>query len=362
MLSRLAALSLATANCSEHGTEIFSQENNQTLCLCNDLYTGGGDFFDTRIESTQFSLTCTASRVGEIVVWTIVVISSVYRMIELLRVFWERYRYLNETTGHSLMWVFRHDKGTQLISADIVNSIFLLVVSILKINGYVLGTDSSVTIIFILLVTSLQLTQISLGLLEFRTLLSPCPVEVARQLYRSKARLDILAFSTYTIGVLVPTCWSLSIKKNVGPIDDYEFLVILIRNLSGVFWSLETGLGVLMIQRQAKQFIHSSTMMNDPEVAKILVILRRETCRASGAFFTTTLLMAIFTIPWLWSQQTYAVAFTMFIFSIGHVGRNFPVEHLKNKGENTINKHQIVNSASAVERKINIIQASQSDV
>ena len=82
MLSRssLAALSLATANCSEHGTEIFSQENNQTLCLCNDLYTGGGDFFDTRIESTQFSLTCTASRVGEIVVWTIVVISSDEKM------------------------------------------------------------------------------------------------------------------------------------------------------------------------------------------------------------------------------------------------------------------------------------------
>ena len=84
------------------------------------------------------------------------------------------------------------------------------------------------------------------------------------------ARLDILAFSTYTIGVLVPTCWSLSIKKNVGPIDDYEFLVILIRNLAGVFWSLETGLGVLMIQLQAKQFINSSKMINDPAPNKLL--------------------------------------------------------------------------------------------
>ena len=167
VLSTLASLSLNTANCSGHGVQVDVQ-SNLTLCKCDFLYSGGGDFFDTRINSSSLSLTCENSQVGQIVIWAFVLVSSLYREFQLIQTFSERFRHFKENRGYSLKMLIKMDKGSKYILADMFTiSLFLLLTSTLKVAGFVMGTDFAVTISFMLLVLTHQIIQNFLGQLEF---------------------------------------------------------------------------------------------------------------------------------------------------------------------------------------------------
>ena len=352
-------LVLSTENCSGHGIQVLV--NNQTLlCQCDPWFTGGGDFFDTRV-LPPFSLTCENSRVGEIVIWALVLFSLVKRISELIRSLYLRIDSYHFKKGYTWRRLFLEEKGFQFILFDtLVISLLALTCSILKIVGFILGTDIPATIIYLSVIVSHQLNQLFLGELEFRVLLSPIRnQEISSKLFRLKSRLDWMSFCIYMV-VIIASIYCLFLDKSLGPISNNEYIIIIIRNVFAVLWSFAGGLSIWMISRQAAILLNSTnfetakdTNKNTMKVNQILNSLRTETRKHAITLFIVSTMFATFLIPYLWSQQTYVLGFNLFVFGFRHVGKNFDREYENNKlkqQEDSVNVRPFTSSDQKIEK------------
>ena len=277
MSSALKSLVLLTVNCSGHGTPVLVN-NHTILCQCDQWFSGGGDFFDTRV-LPPFSLTCENSRAGEIVIWSLAGVSTIARFIELLRSLRFRIQIFRYTKAYTWKRMFLEEKGFQFILFDaFVISSLGLICSILKIMGFVFGTDILVTIVFLFLVVAHQLNQLFLGELEFRVLLSPIQnKEVSAKLFRLKFYLDWMSFLIYTV-VIVPSFYCLSLDKSLDPISNGEYIIIILRNIFAVLWSFAGGLSVWMISHQAANLLNSTNSDQSKNMNKSNMKVNQDIC------------------------------------------------------------------------------------
>ena len=344
--------------CSGQGTPTFVPSLNQTLCLCNDYFSGGGDFFDTRI-FPPYSLTCENSRIGELVIWSLCLASGALRCYKLIFALRERFRHFETTRKYTWRKTISNDIGAKFMFIDLVMvTNFFVITSALKISGQVLGTDIACTVFLIVLVAVHQFSLISMGQIEFHALVSPIGKELSAKLIRVKLIFDYLGFLSYLLGVIIPSLVCLGLDKSKDPITNGEFIIVILRNIFVIFWSFGEGVAVQMVQKRAHLMLaNSNNIASSPQnqkLQRVLTTLHLESRRHALTFFMLTLMYSGFLLPWLWSQQTFVIGFSLFIFSLRRADQKFS---LKNQMEETNQSSNQSSTTRQVEPQAGVTEA-----
>lgn len=226
--------------CNGAGTVVNSSVDGRLYCRCHEWYNGRADFFDSsQVHPTdpELSWTCTNYRPTEILFWGMVLLALLYRWFTVAKIFVARYE------------AFKHEQGGRPFTySDVVKVFYLRVMlvdlllsvplhattSALKIAGFTIGSDTSVTLTYLFGVGFFHYGASMLSRREFELLTAFLPHGLRTRLHALYRRLFVGSLVLYGVGVGAPSIAALPLDKTLGPWVNREFVCILVRNTMGV--------------------------------------------------------------------------------------------------------------------------------
>ena len=326
------------------------------LCLCNPGYSGASDFFDNRVEQlpdgTWLSFSCHASQVGTIVVWVFFLLCGLIRakqLAPLLVQFWKKHYADPVKVKKGLL----ADFPLGIVAFDLFAvCIPLFITGIGKLCGMTLGTDALVTITLCFTIVSFQVGVLHLTRREFTIFVKGTmnPKE-ARKAQKLRDWLKLFTI-TYFVGItIVPSLWTLSLDKSLGPIANNERTAIFFRNIGAAGYGVLDMWTTWMIRKRVKKLISSS---NHEDQAVRFIINKMDAEMKTYIVFLGTigLTYGIFVIPYLFQFQTYSIAVIVGLGALRHSGKVFANDadakaHGLNSAE-SLDAVSAMNSKSAV--------------
>ena len=299
----------------------------QTLCLCHNGFSGRADYFDLRVfinSTTELSLSCPVSEIATNVVWTLFLLAYTVRFGVTM--------YVLVVLGH--MKKLR-SISKKLMLFDLFGCIFALSIPIQKLwfdKESVFGTSPLATFCQVTsnfyLITLWCVSQIE----EFKILtnIRSWNQYKVNPLAKFHLKLQVYVLFTYfVIGVL--SFIALGLDKSKGPLISKEVVILVLRNVSFLFWSLFLFVGVIKVQERERSTrillgtssATSAAYINNNRSVRVVKYLERHKSAIKKQVIVASLLYIIFSIPPLWEFQFVNIGLTNIISaltsSIGHV-------------------------------------------
>ncbi|KAH9259970.1 hypothetical protein BASA81_001730 [Batrachochytrium salamandrivorans] len=316
-----------SGQCDGFGQVVNSSINGQPYCLCDALYSGGSDFFDTRFAvegHPELSLTCTASRVGEFVLWGLIILAVIgFRVVPVSIIWREKYSALVNKQGGKYISQsgFKWSFALKLLTFDLVVLVpTCSVAAALKVAGQVLGTDIPVTVIYSLVPIFFQLENSMLASEEFRIVTHFLPVPERKRMTAMRNRLELMSWAAYCLGAFIPTIVALTLDKSLGPLINGEYVTILVRNLFIVLWSASATLANFMVFKSFENILSNEMRDRNNEAVNHM---RKANKRLVIMYSSIALMYAVFCIPQLWGYQTYCYSIIVLLGVFRHPAKAF---------------------------------------
>jgi hypothetical protein len=331
--------------CSGVGVCVNSTNTpGRLLCRCNNGYSGASDYFDNRIEllpdGSYLSLDCGESKLGTCVIWGLVLFITLIRTKQIMMALYKFYR-LHITDERKRKAGFFSDFPLRTLTFDLfVPSLLGIVVSISKLCGLVFGSDVLPTVCVSLLVLSFNQVNFEIGRREFSIFIQgTMSSKSAASIRKFRTGLKVVGIIVYASIATVPGIWALTLDKTLGPIENDEFYVILIRNIGTISWGILDICSVWMVKNQLERSVlltssdnnkqHSSDSQppssNKPTKAVEVATKRLALEIRSLLLFmlVMALLFGVFSIPILYPYQTYCLGFVIGMGAFRHSGKSF---------------------------------------
>jgi len=361
-----------TGPCNGWGTCVNSTINPlRLLCQCGAGRSGASAFFDSRVErlpdGTYLSLTCGESDVGTYVAWSIVAAIGLIRVRQLVPVFVQFFTKYRREKEKGIYGGFWNDFALKVSTWDLfIVTTFWWILVAGQLSRMTLGTDPLVTILLPLVVLAFNLTQYWITQREFeifvRATMNP---KYARQATRFRRIVKLSNLTGYFIVNGGATFWTLSLDKSRGPVDNFEYLAIVLRNASTIIWGITDLAATYMVQRQLLQTLkmHSSDQNSkdavstnaaaetrpasskqtsptktssklnmyahsdlDTKTQEVIKRMQVEVKSLMVFIVTATLMYGTFLIPQLYPFQTYSIAFVIGTGALRHCGKAFQIQ------------------------------------
>jgi len=356
--------------CAGFGTCVNSTLNpSRVLCRCDPGRSGASDFFDSRVEQLPdgsfLALTCAESTIGTYVMWGTVAALGLVRTKQLIPVFWYFYQKYRTDRRNRIKHDFWGDFALKMATWDlfVVTTIYWIFV-IAVLAGGTLGTNILATVMLPIVVVVFNFSNYWMTEREFsifiRGTVSPKQAKAAES-FRRRLKIMTLAIHLFISGV--PTLWSLSTDKSKGPVDNYEYLTIVLRNSSTILWGVLEAVTSAMVRKQimktiqlgsseqggsgssTKDGVNSSSPTSskvdrkveiDAKTQAVLTKMETELRSLTRFLLFTALLYSTFLVPYLYPYQTYNIAFAIGTGSLRHCGKSFHVQSASaSKGESS---------------------------
>jgi len=323
--------------CSGLGVCVNSSTTNMLLCQCNPGYSGASDFFDNRIEQlpdgTWLSLDCGESFIGTTIVWSIFIMFAFIRYYGLLPIFFRLWksRLPKLKKSHNPMRTFVNDFPLRTVTFDLVFATsFFFITGACKLSGMTLGTDVLPTICISLGVLSFNLINAWISEREFAMFLKSRTGAEART-KRLRFRLRVANTLIYFGFTVIPSWWTLSVDKRLGPFVNNEVTVIYFRNVGSVLVAAGEGLLLYTVRKTIAQFMESNKMTatnksGEAEVNPLTPVVARLDKELSYLIVFLSAIAAVYvimTIPIFFQYQTYFIALLVGVGGLRHSGKSF---------------------------------------
>jgi hypothetical protein len=333
--------------CSGAGICVNSTKTpGRLLCLCNSGYSGASDYFDNRIElqpdGTYLSLDCGESKAGTCIIWGLVLLFSIIRTKQVMTVFFKFYRqhFADERKRKA---GFLADFPLRTLTFDLVmTSSLLFIVAISKICGLTFGTDILPTVSVGFLVLCFNHVTFEIGRREFSIFLQgTMSAKAAASITRFRTGLKLFGNLVYACIAIIPGIWALTLDKTVGPLENNESNVILIRNIGTVCWGILDICSVWMVKTQLESLMRLTSSDNNDHnsndahnrsskkvelATKTVDVIKRLAFEIRSLIIflaVLAILYGVFTVPILYPYQTYCIGFIIGLGSLRHSGKSF---------------------------------------
>lgn len=336
--------------CNGRGDIVHIINSTQVACRCFPRFSGGSDFFDTRFavpdHEEDLSLTCSSSVVGETVVWGLVLAGVLLRFIQVAKI-WQEKRHL--FTQRNSAVVERHAKSRTrefrakmrnfaiaLLTFDlVVLTPVTITASALKISGQVMGTNVAVTLFYVFIPIFFQLENSLLANEEFNAITRFVPQAERVRISTLRNRLEGVSWISYMLGALAPTMAALALDKTLGPLENYEYVTILVRNLFVVLWSGFASVANYVVLTRFEHLLGSGVHSSSLEAVEHM---RNANQRLVRMYVLISLVYLVFCIPQLWAFQTYCYGLIVFVGTFRHPGKAFKSMHTFSSSKGTDSK------------------------
>lgn len=332
--------------CSGHGVcaNFTIASTSRSMCVCDYGWNGGADMFDMRIgmdplTGVTMSLDCSVSAAGTIVVWSLLLVFSLHRTFENVRCLHEMSSQKKRPT--KLSQLFKEVRYRSVI-VDLLTICPLIVsTSLMKIatafspTPFVLGTYAPLTVTLVIGVFC-GLVTVSDFLSHQLEILVKSQIDHAgsrERVLSLSRRLTALTLSSYLMLSVVPALVTLSLDKSLGPIQNDQYVIIVVRNVGIVGWQVFQLLGsryLVKETRAIKAFLvpsrngetggvqgsHSAPtspksralLQGGPStdrMASIIMMMEHRSRNLTKTNVVVGTVYAVFCIPQLFAQQTY---------------------------------------------------------
>jgi hypothetical protein len=191
----------------------------------------------------------------------------------------------------------------------VILSPIVVIVAALKISGKILGTDTDVTILYVLGVIAFQYGNAELANEEFKAITHFVHKEERKRLIRLRFVLNVISFVSYLLGAIVPTVAALFLDKTLGPIANYEYVCIIVRNVFVACWSAFALWSNSLVNAKFKEMIKG---IINPQSVEALEHMKEANKALIRLYLVISLIYVLFTIPPLWAFQTYCYGAIIF--------------------------------------------------
>jgi hypothetical protein len=347
--------------CSSAGVCINSTIHpDLLLCLCNNGYSGASDFFDTRIEQLPdgrfLSLNCGESRAGTCTIWGLVLFLCLIRMKQLCSAILRFYRkHIQDEKLAKAGFLANFPLRTMCFDLFFSNT-FILILAISKICGLTLGSDVLPTIALSTLVMGFNWTNFEISRREFAVFVKgTLRGKRADSITRLRTGLKIFGTLVYACVAIIPSIWALTLDKTLGPLENSEFVAIIVRNVGTILWGWLDVFAIWMVRQQIQHSIDLTSsgandnmqgpitgkMQLDEKTKEVVKRLDKEIRSLLIFMAITGVLYGVFLIPILYPFQTYCIGFIVGAGSLRHSAKSFQGVEGNNSSSGKSNNNQV---------------------
>jgi hypothetical protein len=154
-----------------------------------------------------------------------------------------------------------------------------------------------------------------------------------KQIMQDRITVESLGWVSYSLGTFLPSVATLFLNKTLGPIDNAEYICLLVRNVFCVLW-----FGVLIIGNQMllHRFTQVLTQVQSPLALASLEKMQKAVLGLKRLYMVLVVIYIVLSLPYLWAYQTYGYALTIFAGLLKHTGLVFLVTYKPSEEERTI--------------------------
>jgi hypothetical protein len=246
------------------------------------------------------------------VIWSLVLLACIIRVVGTIRTTLEKHRDFKERSHkkkHTLGEYYKNFALRVLAFDLVILSPIVLIFAALKISGKIMGTDADVTIISVLGMIAFQYGNAALANEEFKAITHFVHKEERKRLIRLRFVLNIISLVSYLLGATVPTLAALFLDKTLGPIANYEYVCIIIRNVFMACFSAFALWSNSVVNAKFEEMIKA---IIDPRSVEALEHMKEANKDLIRLYLVISLVYVLFTIPPLWAFQTYCYGALVF--------------------------------------------------
>lgn len=311
--------------CNGGGLPLTFNSTTTIYCDCFPDYSGSADFFDAgkvlAPDGRILALGCSNFRPAEIALWAVVLCFALLRMFYVSKLFYEKYSKLKAKHAAQQLPFLLNSFALKVLFFDMCTVFPLLTtVCALKISGKTIGTDIGTTLLFIFSVVTFQVGNEILAGEEFRVVTEYLPAEKKQQLRKLRFLLQLTCWTAYAVGIICPYFISLAMDKSLGPIDNGQYITLLVRNLASYPWCMSGSVANLMV---FKRLEHLMSSLADSKSRGALQQMRQANMAFTRLYASVCLVFTVFSLPWLWGFQTYSYVVVVGAGALRHPAKAF---------------------------------------
>ena len=254
---------ISSSECSGQGQCINAtgySSHFDALCVCNSLYSGESDMFDLRVarlpDGTWLSLDCPNPRIGVYVIWSAQLLFLCCRELLILRAMFSQFRYKGRLTLKAALSYMPY----RVLAVDgFIAGVILLGLPIQKLlpEGLVIGTDIGPTLCLVLGTLFGTLAYNDFEFAQFRALVKASSMDFAmhKQLLRRQRTVLGVTHFAYCFFSLVPSVVALRLDKSLGPIQNQEYVTLVLRNIGIIIWLSCQWIADVFMQREIRAIV-----------------------------------------------------------------------------------------------------------
>lgn len=294
------------------------------VCLCQGDFNGANDLFDNRVilkDGTYYALHCENSIIGGKVVWTLYLLTALIRQAILCFALHEKYK----TKGGIAKWSDLYTyMPYRLLSLEVglVTPGYIVVGFMKSIDtNQVIGSQVAVTILFyfssfssIAIYSHFLTDQMKMILTSKGLVLN----EVGKRFLSRYAKINAAFSLCYFLVAALPGVLQLAMDKSLGPIDNRQYILLIVRNVGIVLWLLVQLFSVQFIVKETSDLhralhnVHEHNNENNKESSKQVMEIVGFLRNVQKSVLKTTLVggvtFIVFTVPFFWMWQQYSTA------------------------------------------------------
>jgi hypothetical protein len=319
---------MSTTNCTCSNGQcvpnplIDSPSQPKFLCLCNQGFSGRADYFDQRVfinSTIELSLDCQVSDVGTTIIWTLFFLIFILRLA-LTALSLKKFGGTNKKKLRPMT--------AKLLIVDIFASLLAITLPIQKLadpKNSVLGTSAPATLVQVFSVIVMNFVWSMNQVEEFKMLSNVKTWKQLRAHPLGKLHLELQAgfmIAYFIVGII--SLIALGLDKALGPIQSNEVVVLILRNIGFLLWSLFVYHGSSMMQMREKSSRNLLLHVQGGErPLRVVDYLQRNKRGIKRQVVAAAVLYIIFSLPPLWEQQYINIGLTMSFLAlssnVGHI-------------------------------------------
>ena len=320
-------------NASEFSTYFSS------LCLCDETHSGESDMFDLRVaklpSGEYLSLDCPNPRIGVYIVFSIQLIAFFAREITIIVAM--AYQYMVKGGPLTLKGIYDFAPYRILLFDMLLANPIVLAFSIQKILplGIVVGTDVLVTLCLIFGTFGLSVAFNEYEFSQFQSIVRASSMEydMHEKLLSRQRRIVRGAKLSYWILAGIPSFAALGLDKSKGPVLNYEFVLLLCRNLGIALWAALQWIADMHMKTELEKLSETLQQVSGVSVgATRLLSYLEDRCRhTKKTCIFACLIWGMFSVPV--SHTQYHITTTL---TIGEIQYFWPFQGYASKFQSSI--------------------------
>jgi len=270
--------------------------------------------FDLRVatlpDGTSLSLDCPNPSLGVTIVFTAQLVFFSIRQVLLLIALSMHIRHKRKVTFNFIRTYMPY--RVLMFDGLIANPITLgFPIQKLLPNGFVAGTDVGVTLCLVLGTFLITWAYNDFEYTQFHAIVraSSMNFELHNRLLVRQRKLMWMTKLSYSCFAIVPTLVALGLDKRLGPVKNYEFVALILRNIGIVIWVASQWVADLYMQREIRTIIASLQYMNlgTQGASPVLHYLNKHAKTSNRTAVIACLIWIFFSLPYFWPFQGYAM-------------------------------------------------------